>query len=722
MAISKNTDRGKRWNKLILVAAIPLLVTGALRSADVPLASPPETLSRVIVTGQSESESLTSPSAEKAAEQKNEVPGGFTLRNAEEMERGRASNFEDLLKRTPGLFLQTENGAEVTKVSIRGSGILSEDEPLGVQFMLDGLTLNQGDGEAILEDFDLATVKYAEVFRGANAFKYGSITLGGAINLVTMTGYDADPFRVRLEGGSYGYFRSQVSFGGVAGSFDYVGSVMDRYRDGFREHSTENTERIFGDVGYKINEHLENRFYVTLDRVDRQLPGGLTKQELNDDPQQANEDAVAEDFNKKWTLLRLADKISYRSDGYEFDAGLFWFHRNMEERGFFSPDFRQGITAFYSDNYGVSLNFVTHDELFGRQNIFTVGLSPQLEKEVTQNFENLGGHRGQTTALNTGISINAPLYVENQHYLTDKFSVLTGMQAIYAQRHFEDHFLSDDDGDQSHEQNFYGWNPKAGLIYEFDKENQIFMNFSGSWQPPSFDNMVEFEDGPNSSVVYTPLHPQRARTLEIGTRGEHGRFEWELSLYHSWLRNELLELNDAQGNDIGAVNVERSYHQGIEASLDIELLKSVFLDKKKDGAGDRLTLSQTYTLNDFHFDGDPVFGDNRIGGLPIHLYEAELLYVTEAGFYAGPNVQCNITRYPVDQANTLFADSYALIGFKIGYRPKKGFSIFFEAKNLTDQRFASAVDPIADARTASDAQIFHPGDGRAFYGGISWSW
>jgi len=241
MAISKNTDQGKRWNKLILVAAIPLLVTGALRSADVPLASPPETLSRVIVTGQSESESLTSPSAEKAAEQKNEVPGGFTLRNAEEMERGRASNFEDLLKRTPGLFLQTENGAEVTKVSIRGSGILSEDEPLGVQFMLDGLTLNQGDGEAILEDFDLATVKYAEVFRGANAFKYGSITLGGAINLVTITGYDADPFRVRLEGGSYGYFRSQVSFGGVAGSFDYVGSVMDRYRDGFREHSTENT-------------------------------------------------------------------------------------------------------------------------------------------------------------------------------------------------------------------------------------------------------------------------------------------------------------------------------------------------------------------------------------------------------------------------------------------------------------------------------------------------
>jgi iron complex outermembrane receptor protein len=210
--------------------------------------------------------------------------------------------------------------------------------------------------------------------------------------------------------------------------------------------------------------------------------------------------------------------------------------------------------------------------------------------------------------------------------------------------------------------------------------------------------------------------------VELGTRGEHGRFEWELALYRSWLRNELLELNDAQGNDLGAVNVNRSYHQGIEASLDIELLKSVFLQKKKEGAGDRLTLSQTYTLNDFHFDGDSVYGQNRIAGVPIHFYEAELLYVTTAGFYAGPNVQCNITRYPADEANMLFADSYALIGFKIGYRPKKGFSIFLEAKNLTDKHFASAVDPIADARIASDPQIFHPGDGRAFYGGISWSW
>jgi len=108
---------------------------------------------------------------------------------------------------------------------------------------------------------------------------------------------------------------SQASFGGVAGRFDYVGSVMGRSRDGFREHSQENTERLFGAAGYRFNEYLENRFYLTLDHVDRQLPGGLTKQELDDNPQQANPAAVTEDFNKKWNLIRVADKISFRNDG-----------------------------------------------------------------------------------------------------------------------------------------------------------------------------------------------------------------------------------------------------------------------------------------------------------------------------------------------------------------------------------------------------------------------
>jgi iron complex outermembrane receptor protein len=709
------------WRHWSVLAITAVSVIGIQTAQAAESSSNTAETEAVTVTGEA-AESLTSGSPEESAMQKTQVPGAFTVKTNDDMELGRASNFEDLLQRTPGVFLQSENGSEVSKISIRGSGITSADEPLGVMFLMDGLNFNQGDGEATLEDLDISTISHAEILRGANAFKYGALTLGGAINLVPFTGYDAAPFQVRLEGGSYGFFRGDMSSGGVQGKFDEFGAISFREREGFRDHSREDTEILFADLGYKFNDHVENRFYLTLDRTNRNLPGGLTKSEMEDDPSQANPLAIAQDWNKELSNVRLADKLSIRTEEIQLDAGVFWFHHDLENRGFFSPDFREGIEQFYSDNYGGIVNFVSRHELFGHRNILTIGVIPQYEDEPTQNYENIFGHTGATTARGIDSSINLPAYLEDQFYLTPRFSILAGAQAIFAERHFKDEFFTDAEGNQSNRQNFWGFNPKLGAIYEINRQTQAFMNFSRSWQPPSLDNLVNFSQGPNSSVVYTPLQPQHAWTIEVGTRGEYSRVQWELSFYRSWFRNELLELNDAFGNDIGTRNVPRTNHQGIEASLEIELLREIFVPKQPKRSGDRLSFDQSYTLNDFHFDQNPVYDDNRIGGIPIHVYEAQLLYESPFGFYAGPNVLSNLSRYPVDEANTLFADSYVLLGFRAGFRRTNGFLVFIDCRNLTNQRYASSIDVIADARTEANPEIFHPGDGRSFYGGVSWSW
>jgi iron complex outermembrane receptor protein len=661
-------------------------------------------------------------SPEEAAKQKTQIPGAFTLKTNDDMELGRASNLEDLLQRTPGVFLQSENGMEASKISIRGSGITAEDEPLGVMFLMDGLNFNQGDGETILEDIDIAVISHAEVFRGADAFKYGALTLGGAINFVPFTGYNTAPFQVRLEGGSYGFFRGDMSGGAVQGQFDEFGASDYREREGYREHSRENTEIFFTDLGYKFNDQVENRFYLTLDRTNRNLPGGLTKSEMENDPTMANPLAIAQDWDKSLASIRLADRLTIQTEETQFNVGAFWFHHDVENRGFFSPDFREGIEQFYSDNLGGNLNFVSRYEVLGYRNILTIGASPQYEVEPTQNYENIFGHTGATTARGIGSSVNLPAYLEDQFYLTSQFSILAGAQAIFAERHFKDEFFTDDAGNQSHRQDFWGFNPKLGAMYEINPHAQAFVNFSRSWQPPSLDNLVDFDEGPNSSVTYTVLEPQHAWTIEVGTRGEYSRFSWELSLYRSWFRDELLEINDAFGNNLGTQNVPRTIHQGIEASLQVELLREIFVPKQSNRAGDRVSLEQSYTLNDFHFDQNPVYGDNRLPGIPIHVYEAQLLYQTPSGFYAGPNLQCNFSQYPVDEANTLFADSYVLLGFRAGFRRPNGFSVFIDCRNLANQIYAAAVEVIADARTEPNPEIFHPGDGRSIYGGVSWSW
>ena len=55
------------------------------------------------------------------------------------------------------------------------------------------------------------------------------------------------------------------------------------------------------DDSYKSNDQVENRFYLTLDRTNRNLPGGLTKSQMEDDPSQANPLAIVQDWNKEWS-------------------------------------------------------------------------------------------------------------------------------------------------------------------------------------------------------------------------------------------------------------------------------------------------------------------------------------------------------------------------------------------------------------------------------------
>jgi iron complex outermembrane recepter protein len=691
-------------------------------------AAPVIVLPPVTVTAFTNRQSLTSPSIEEAEKIKKEVPGGFTVQGLHSMNQGRVSSLDDLMQDAPGFVTLSENEVEVSKVFIRGSGVIQEDEPIGVQYLIDGLTLNQGDGEIILEDFDVGTFKYAEVYRGANALQYGGIGLGGAVNFVPFTGYDAAPLSVRLEGGSFGFVRGQLSTGGVDGPFDYYVSASARDREGWRVHSDENTQLLFSDFGYRITTNLENRLYAMVDQTQRQLPGALSMQQLESNPSQTQFGATTEDFQKNWYYFRLADKLTLKTDNEEADAGVYWWHRNAYEPNFYSTDpaniENQGTGAFYADDFGALLNSTTHTEFLGGENVLTFGFNPTTESERDIYYQNLNGQKGAETGADDEWSVNLVLYGQWQHYFTEKLSLVAGIQWIYAQRHFYDYFNDTVDGDQSANVIYHGINPKIGAMYDLTDKDQLFVNYSRSYQPPSFDEMVDFDDSVvGASQTFTQLLPQSAWTVETGARGEDGRFKWELALYHSWVSDEILDQNNAADIDIGAINATHSYHQGIEAGLEARLMDGIFIDEDKTHAADRLTLKQNYTLTDTHFDNDPVYGNNRIAGVPIHFYQMQLMYESPKGFYAGPNVNWIMTKYPVDNANLMNTPASFLLGFRAGCKLGHGIEVFVDARNLLDQRYASSVDPISSEKAfAAPIQVYHPGDPRSFYGGVSWTW
>ena len=423
--------------------ALCLTVTTAVAGESDPPPTPtPFVLPSIVVTGRKETEPFVSSIPEEVEDRMRRVPGGVDLVGNDSFRKGRASNFEELLRRSPGVYLQANNGTESSKISIRGSGIQSEDT-LGVQFLLDGLSYNEADGEALLEDFELSSAKYVEVYRGANALRYGGLALGGAVNFVPFTGHDASPLSVRLELGSYDYVRAELMTGHAAGRRDYFAALSGRYSEGFREHSRENNQKFFGNLGHRFNDLVDTRFYLTLTRLDRDLPAFLEKSELQADPRRAGDDAEEQDFNLAWEMVRLANKTRFDNGMVRASIGGFWAHRDLRERGFFEDDFREGILEFYSDNMGLVLDFQMEHELFGRRNIVTLGANPTYEAETFEHHENLMGSRGLQTAAGFNEAINAPFYLENQHYLIEELSLITGLQLAFVRRDFEDRVLAD---------------------------------------------------------------------------------------------------------------------------------------------------------------------------------------------------------------------------------------------------------------------------------------
>ena len=670
------------------------------------------TLPEVVITAQKDP-SLTVPSLETRQRQLAATPGGASVVDAEEYKTGRAATLKDALDFTPGVLVQSRFGAEEARISIRGSGVQRTFHGRGLWLMQDGMPLNLADGSFDMQAVEPMSAQYVEVFRGANALQYGAATLGGAINFISNTGHNAPAFQSRFEIGSFNTRRAQLSSGFVSGNVDGYVSITAAHTDGFRDWSEQDSLRVFANVGTKISSNLENRLFVTWVDSKSQLPGALTKAQFDANPQQANAASVAGVQRRDYQLFRLADKLTYSDGDNTLTMSAFWSWKDLDH-----PIFQ--VIDQLSNDLGFDLRYDGRQNLFGLRNDVTVGTNFMYGNTQDQRFQNVGGQRGAKVADYQLQAINWSLYMQDRIHFNDHLSLVLGLQALYASRDLNEETLIPGVGaflpntvNNTDRLSYFGISPKIGLIYEFDPLTQIYFNASRSFEPPTFGEATPI--GANGIVH---LAPQWATTFELGTRGQRGRVGWDFSYYYAIVDRELLTLG-VQPLPTNTINAGTTIHQGVEFGLTADLLRN--LTTASDTRYDRLALRQNFFWNDFRFKNDPSFGNRLLPGYSPLYYRAELMYEHPCGFYAGPNFEWSPMRYAADFARSTFADPYALLGLKVGYKTKKGVSFFVEARNLTDVNYSPTTGVVTNANGGA-AAVYLPGDGRAIYGGVEFKW
>ncbi|GJL78907.1 MAG: TonB-dependent receptor [Nitrospinaceae bacterium] len=657
---------------------------------EAPKATLKETTQTSIGTFESTVGTLTVPSNLEAAKIIQRTPGGVAVVDSKAFENDFSLNFEDTLAFVPGVFA-TKRFAEEVRISIRGSGLERNFHQKGLAALQDGVPFNAADGSGDFQEIDNLTLQRIEVFKGGNSMQFGGTTLGGSINMISKTGQSHPGHQLRLEGGSDDTFRGNFQTGQLFGNSDLFLSFTGSMSDGFRQHADQESYKFNSNLGTRLSETVETRFYFTANYVELELPGTVTLSSALNNPRVARDAVLAADEHRDINSVRASNKTTFDLGGGNLlDVGAFFTYKDL-----FHP-----ITPFVgvidqeSHNYGVFARGTGSYNVGEFLNRFSLGVTTHTGKTDAKVFANVGGQRGALTRDTDQLANSVVVYGENSFYITRNLALITGLQYVWANR---DVVTASD--------TYESVNPKVGVLYEPSKTMQFFANVSKSYEPPDFSDLTQ-----GGTSAFVPLDAQRAWTAEVGTRGQRGPVAWDVSVYRAWIFDELLKFTVGGGIPATTFNADETIHQGVEAGLTVQLAENLI------AGGDRLGWRNSYTYSDFRFDGDALFGNNTIPGQPPHLFQTELRYDHREGWYVAVNAD-KASKAEVDFTNTFTAPGYTLMGFGAGYEVNKNVSMFVTGRNLFDTNYISNFSTAVTAGTGS--ALFYPGDGRRFFGGVT---
>jgi iron complex outermembrane receptor protein len=636
-----------------------------------------------------------------------EIPGAVAMVDATQIRQTRQANLKDVLQFVPGVYIQPRFGAaDESQISIRGSGLRDNFHARGVNLLVNGMPYRNADGFTDFESLEMLTTEAVEVYKGGNALRYGGSTLGGAINLDTKTGYSASPVALFGEGGSFGFYKTQLESGDSRGSSDYYASYARTSMDGYRQWSAQQRDRVNLHAGYRFSPNTDARVFYFFAHVKEQLPGSLDRATFESDRRAADPVNVAGRWGRDYSLQHIGLQLRTQlTPTQRIEVSPYLQYRDIDH-----PIFE--VIAQLSHDYGAEVRYENTADLASLPNRFTLGFQPAYESLLNHQYINEAGKHGALTRNQHDRVKSLALYGEDVLSLTSRLSVVLGLRAERSTRESEDFFLSD--GDQSDKRIFTPVSPKVGLLYSLAPSGaQIFGNVSRSYEPPLLLELNSLA-GPG----FIKLDGQSAWQYEIGTRGQSLGLSWDFSAYDVELKNEILNINvqpfpGATFTVPTYRNAPRTRHSGVEVGISYQLPGSLLVHGD---VTDHLALRTSYTLARYTYVEDPSYTGNDIPGAPRHVLTTELRYTHPSGFSLIPSVEWVPQTYFLDSQNTVKNDGWTNASLRAELATSSGVSFFVAGQNLTNRRFSQSVQVDNAA-----GKWFEPADGRSFYAGLRWA-
>lgn len=625
----------------------------------------------------------------KAYEQnrdRKEVSASVHIIDKKKMERFGIGSLVPAVNAAPGIKME-ERSPGSYRLNIRGSSLRSPFGVRNVKIYLNDVPYTDPGGGTYLNQLSFFDIAGIEIIKGPGSSLYGAGT-GGVMLIKSMTDSIENTLQLNYARGSYNTNHLNVTASDGNNNFQNQLSYTHQTSDGYRDQSAMRRDLISWQAKIKGSDRRWIETNMLFGDLYYQTPGGLTEAQYRANPKAARsatalfpgaQDVNAAIYQKTFraSILqsyqfdsKLENKTSvYGAFSQIRNSAILNYERRLEPhfgaRSTFSyttqlastqlkivggAEFQQGYFTIkvYKNNAGNADSLRTDDEVNNRQ------LS--LFSQATFTFP--GGW-----IASAGISYNKTAI---------GFSRLSQVPTFNYKTSFRDE-----------------WAPRISLLKKVTKGLSIYGILSKGFSPPTVSELL-----PSTTIINTNLEAEEGMNYEAGIKGEWlaGKLRTDISVFNFGLRNAITQRRDASGADY-FINAGNTSQRGVEAALSYELIRTTnqFITSA--------ILWINYTLNHFRYkefkQADNNYSGNEIPGIAPNTIAGGLDIITRPGIYLNLTYSYN-DQVALNDANSAYAGSYQLPGFRIGYRKQWGSKfktdLFVSGDNLLNEQYGLGND------------------------------
>jgi len=485
-----------------------------------------------------------------------EHPGGRSIVTQEDIRNSGATGVGEAMRGQPGVNVveNTGTGNADTKLNIgvRGlnprlssrSTVLLDEIPIAVA--------PYGQPQASLFPVSLFSIDSIDIVRGGASVRFGPQTVGGVVNLRTREIPQRLTMAAVMQMDQWGDIATgaQIAGGGrvAGGMIEY----MPRFGSSYRDHARKEVHAGLLKGYVNISDKVTLRNLTHLYYEESELPGGLTREQFEEDRRQS---------------VRPFDGFSGRRIGSSLD--LTWQpnsdlqfqvvgYGNWSYRWYRFGDAPMPATAVVDEMPRTYLTLGIEPR--GTWRITTGPVTQQISFGYRHVWENARYERIRTdryTGLETVLQDDDAQTAGDAAYIEDELHFLDNTLRFKAGLRYENVRMARRDNLRQEllETKYSVFLPSASLAWQPVYEFEAFTAYSRSFGSPQFMQLV-------LAGNQRQLEAEIADTIEAGVRmREVAGFDAEATFFHMWFNNRI-EFDDTTFENIGATR-----HMGVEASL-----------------------------------------------------------------------------------------------------------------------------------------------------------